>query len=132
MYLSPVFVFTMREELSSLSGMDYIKWYVNWWNEFIKNVDQTGGIISDGEVYIKDKTVVYTVLVPRKGVYEELDFDAIKPNRLAGLRQFPQGKKMLSEMVKLNMSLIFLIKDVHSNKSHQIKCTTDMLKDYVD
>lgn len=117
---------------SSLFGMDYIKWYVNWWNEINKNVDQTGGIVSNGEMYIKDNTVVYTVLVPRKGVYEELDFDAIKPNRLAGLRQIPQGEKMLREMVKLNMSLIFLIKDVHSNKSHQIKCTTDILKEYVD
>ena len=114
-----------------LSGMEYIQWFVGWHNEINKNIDQTG-LICDGEKYVKDNAFVYTVLVPQKGIYKELDFNAVKTNRMAGLLSTNQGKKLLSEMVKLNMSMVFLIKDMHSDKSHQIKCDSNMLKDYVN
>lgn len=114
-----------------LSGMDYIKWYVNRQNEINKNIDSTG-FICNGEMYIKEDALVCTVLVPRKGIYEELDFDAVKSNRMVLFTNTNEGMKMLNEMVKLNMSLIFLIKDMHSNKSHQIKCDTKMLSEYVN
>ena len=114
-----------------LSGLDYIKWYVNWKNEINKNIDSTG-LICDGEMYIKDNALVHTVLVPQKGIYKELDFDAVPTNRMVLYTNTKEGKKVLSELVKLNMPLVFLIKDMHSNKSHQIKCDANMLKDYVN
>lgn len=114
-----------------LFGMDYLKWFVNLQNEINKNIDSTG-FICNGEMYIIDNTLVYTVLVTKKGIYKELDFDAVQTNRMTILTSTPHGKKMLSEMVKLNMSLDILIKDMHSNKSHRIKLNTNKLNEYVN
>ena len=112
--------------------MEYINWGVEFFNDLNRKTEpHPMAYTHNGDISVKGNTLEQIILVPRKGIYKELDDNGVKTNRLALYQNIPQGEKLLSEMAKLNMSLIFILKDMHSSKSRKIVCSADEIKGYV-
>lgn len=121
-----------KSPFNQLFGMEYINWGVEFFNDLNRKTEpHPMAYTHNGDISVKGNTLEQIILVPRKGIYKELDDNGVKTNRIALYQNIPQGSKLLSEMAKLNMSLIFILKDMHSSKSRKIVCSADEIKGYV-
>lgn len=121
----------LKKDNKEPSGMEYIKWAIQWHNDNCISSDKNA-LLNTDKMTLQDNSVELTVLVPRRGIYKQLDFNAVKTNRMVFLTMFPQLEKLLKEMIKQDMPLVILIKDMHSSKSHKIKLDANSLKGYVN